>query len=160
MKEILLTQGKVTLVDDEDFEYLNQWKWYVKKYCQNSHNTFYAARVVIEEGKHRTIFMHREILELKAGERCDHEDQDGLNNQRYKATVGQNRANSKSTAISGYKGVYFDNKASTPRWLARIMTNKKFLYLGSFPTKEEAALAYNQAALKYHGEFAYLNLID
>ena len=63
-KIIPLTQGKVAIVDDEDYEYLNQFKWYADK----NTNTFYAARGVYENGKKKTLLMHTQLLwERKRG---------------------------------------------------------------------------------------------
>jgi hypothetical protein len=78
-KEIPLTQGKVAVVDEEDFDRLNKHKWYA---CKNG-NTFYALRKSNVNGKRLTILMHREILGLKPGDPgVDHRDGNGLNNRR------------------------------------------------------------------------------
>jgi dTMP kinase len=79
MKEIELTQGKVALVDDDDFEELNQFKWHVKK----DHNrAFYAARVTPRPNR-RLIFMHRQILkDIPEGMEVDHVNGNGLDNRR------------------------------------------------------------------------------
>lgn len=99
MKEIKLTQGKVALVDDEDFEYLNQWKWCAVK----NRYTFYAVRSVYfpKQKRHKytpkkTVWMHREILKTPPDLQVDHKDHDGLNNQRYNiwsCTQSQNGRN-------------------------------------------------------------------
>src|SRR6188768_2332166 len=106
MKEIPLTQGKSVMVDDEDFEFLNQWKWYASK----SNNTFYAHRRV---GKHgRFVYMHRLILgidNISPELFPDHMDRNGLNNQRYNlriATRSDNNSNRICTGESGYLGVF------------------------------------------------------
>jgi hypothetical protein len=85
----------------------------------------------------------------------DHKDTDKSNNKwsnLREATHGQNRANSKSSAISGYKGVY--KRVRGIKWYAAIRVNKELIQLGSFSSKIEAANAYREAAIKYHGEFA------
>ena len=66
MKEITLTQGQIAIVDDEDFEFLNQFKWYAHK----SNKTFYAGRNITmqSQSKRKTIFMHREIMKNKLKE--------------------------------------------------------------------------------------------
>lgn len=154
MKEIQLTQGKVALVDDADFDYLNQWKWYAQK----DRNTFYAVR---RDGKKR-MKMHRVILGLDYDDKCvpDHIDLNGLNNQRYNlriATKGQNSVNRPPTknSVSRYKGVSPMKK----RWQVHIVKDGVQTYLGLYKSETEAAIAYNEAAKKLHGEFAYLNKI-
>lgn len=83
----------------------------------------------------------------------DHRDRDQINNiwdNLREATTGQNRANSKVVAASGFKGVY----RSDNRWRACIRHNKKIHLLGQFATREEASAAYAVAACELHGEFA------
>lgn len=158
MKEIYLTQGKVALVDDEDFEYLNQWKWCAAK----GGNAFYAIRM--EPGNPRTlILMHQQILDFP--EEVDHKDGDGLNNQRLNlraCTRSQNHMNRrpKPGCSSRFKGVSFNEKCRIHPWRAMIMVNYKRTYIGFYTTEEEAALAYNQKALELFGEFARLNIIE
>lgn len=152
MKTIPLTQGRVTVVDDCDFDYLMQWKWCVSHYG-------YAVRTVWRNG---VVYMHREILTRagKAGKFTDHIDQDKLNNVRHNlrpATKSQNMCNRglQTNNPSGYKGVQWFKRDS--KWRARIKKDGKEVHLGYFDTKEEAAHVYNKVALKYHGEFACLN---
>lgn len=154
MKEIQLTQGKVALVDDADFDWLNQWKWYAMK----SKNTFYAVRANKERQK---VLMHRVILGLTDFSLLpDHIDNDGLNNQRSNlriATQSQNRFNTanKIKGSSKFKGVCITKDRK--KWQAHIQKEKQQIYLGCFETEEQAAFAYDQAAIIYHGEFATLN---
>lgn len=158
MKEIILTQGKVALVDDEDFEYFNQWKWYARKDANN----FYAQRNGYKEnGKRGAIHMHREILGLTNRHiLCDHRDHNGLNNQRYNLRVTSYSGNAintlssrKSTSI--FLGVSWHKK--NKKWIATISKNKVPKYLGSFHCEIEAAKTYDKHALEIHGEFANLN---
>lgn len=153
MKKIKLTQGKVALVDDEDFEYLNQWKWSANK----NKNTFYAQRHKVIEGKNKYIKMHRLIMNTPDNIEVDHIDHNGLNCQRHNmrnCTRSQNSMNKSPYGKSKYLGVYFIGKTI----IAGITINKKLIYLGSYKSEEDAALAYDIAAKKYHGEFANFNL--
>ncbi len=160
MIEIELTQGYKTIVDDEDAD-LAELKW-----CLRMLKRPYAARSKNLGYTTLTIPMHRVILsrmlgrELAKGEYVDHADGDGLNNQRSNlrlATISQNNRNKGNSRnnTSGYKGVVWRGG----KWNAQIRFNHKCLHLGCFDIIEDAARAYNEAALKYHGEFAYLNVI-
>lgn len=154
MRQIQLTQGKAALVGDADFEWLNQWKWLAWK----GHNTFYAARNPAGGHKGRKlIFMHRQILDCKDDEQGDHEDHNGLNNQRYNlriCTHTQNLYNKIPRGKSKYLGV---EVRKSGMFHARIRIDKIRVYLGSFETEEAAAKAYDIAAKKHHKEFANLN---
>jgi len=157
MKLIPLSKGLFTEVDDIDFEWLNQWKWYAMK----SGNTFYAARTSKEREK---ILMHRLILDITKGKVTpDHIDRNGLNNKRNNlriATRSQNNINKikKEKCSSIFKGVCITNDGK--KWQAHIQKDYKQIYLGCFETQIEAALAYNNAAKKLHGKFANLNLLS
>ena len=150
MKEIKLTQGKVALVDDEDYEYLNQFKWSFYK----SRKTYYANRIKTIKGKGYGMTMHRVIMNTPSNMEVDHIDHNGLNNQKHNlrnCTFTQNRKNKTASGKSKYLGVGFAGK--------QIQAHILNLYLGSFKTEEDAARAYDNAARKYHGEFANLNII-
>lgn len=156
MKEIQLTQGKVALVDDEDFERLNQKKWCAFK----NGNTFYAARIFYGGEKQKTILMHREIMNTPQGVEVDHKDGDGLNNQKCNLRNCDHFQNShnqsrQSNNKSGFKGVSKDK--NTGKWAVNIKINNKQIHIGCFKDLKDAALAYDKAALKYHGDFARLN---
>lgn len=159
MKQIKLTQGKVVLVDDEDFDWLNQWKWFAQK----SRNTYYTIRNVLNKNtkKRFKVSMHKLILNPLDGLICDHIDGNGLNNQRSNLRICTNQQNSCNRGVgknasSGVKGVYKHYK----NWQVRIKANYKLITIGTYKTKQLAVIAYNNAALKYYGEFAYLNKIS
>jgi hypothetical protein len=152
MKEIKLTQGKVALVDDEDFEYLNQWKWTAKQ-CGIF---YYAVRRKKTDGKSIQYYMHRVILNTPTCLQVDHIDHDGLNNQKHNlrnCTCSQNRMNRIPRSKSGYLGVYYVKHYI----VAQFPINGKMTHLGMFDTEELAAKKYDEYALKYYGEFANLN---
>ena len=161
-KEIQLTQGKVAIVDDEDFDYLNQWKWSLRP---TGNGISYAIRGFKkhEKSKIKSISMHRQIMNPDKGYVIDHIDGNTLNNQKINlriCTQSQNCGNQKIPInnTTGFKGVQF-NKIQN-RYYAQITVNKKNIYLGSFIDPIDAAKAYNEAAIKYKGEFANLNKID
>lgn len=109
--------------------------------------------------------MHRLILNAPNGVNIDHIDGNGLNNQKSNLRLcnqSQNEANSCISArnSSGYKGVSFSGKEYTHNpWRSRIRVHRIIHELGFFPTPEIAAIAYNNAALKYFGEYAKLNIV-
>lgn len=160
MKEIKLTRGQVAIVDDEDFEWLNQWKWHTQK----GRHTFYAARHDWKNGEYVAyVYMHRAILGLRSKNiHADHIDHNGLNNQRSnlrKCTNRQNRFNMvhRIGGTSKYRGVDFFNVAKL--WRARINKDKKVYDLGYFKLEVEAAKEYNKKAIELYGEFANLNTV-
>lgn len=157
MKTIQLTKGLVALVDDEDFEVLNQWKWKAHVYKDG---TAYAERNEWRCGQQKMILMHRQILGMTGKTKVDHRDRNGLNNQREnlrRATNSQSSANTKrhSDAGSRFKGVTWDKARS--KWMARITIGKRFNNLGRFNSESEAAAMYDLAAVLAFGEFALTN---
>jgi hypothetical protein len=156
MKQIPLTQGKVALVDDEDYERVAALKWQAKK----SKGRWYAQMSIWKDGRLHTRAMHRFILGTEPGKQVDHEDQDGLNNQRYNLRECGNAGNSQNRGLnkrntSGFKGVSY--RPDRGRWIAFISVDSKKKYLGLFDEKIKAALAYDAAAIVQYGEFARLN---
>ena len=162
MKEIQLTQGKVALVDDEDFEYLNQWKWYA--HTSKKSNTFYAARNSLKiNGRTKRIKMHTFIYDKNNSEiLIDHINNNGLDNRKSNLRICNHNQNQQNKLIyksntSGYKGVFWHKAAN--KWGSRIGLNCKIIYLGVYKNKIDAAKSYNEAAIKFYGEFAKLNEI-
>lgn len=159
MKEIPLTQGKVALVDDEDYDRLNCNNWYAHK----ESNIFYALRKVSTgAGKRKTVQMHREIMGMFYGDgrMVDHSNGDGLDNRKENlrlCTNSQNAMNKKSNtgSSSKYKGVSW--KKRDKRYEVYVRANKKIIYVGSSTDETEAARMYDEAAKRFFGEFARLN---
>lgn len=160
MKKIELTKGQYAKVDDDDYEWLSKYKWYFS----NGYATRYNGRI---NDKQNMVRMHREILSINGhvidGKVIDHKDGDGLNNTKDNlrvCTQSQNAMNKEnpSNNTSGYKGVSFSKL--TNNWEAYITVRGKKLGLGYYNTPEEAAVAYDLAALDYYKEFAIVNFKD
>lgn len=156
-KQIPLTQGQFAIVDDCDYERLSQFKWFAHK---NKH-TWYAQRNEPRgNGKRGFVHMHHEVLSVPPGTRVDHKDSDGLNNTRDNlrpATYPENNRNARKRMdnTSGYKGVSWHK--GHRKWIASIRIDDKLRHLGDFATAEEAAAAYDKAAIAAWGEFARIN---
>jgi hypothetical protein len=152
---ITLSKGNKAIVDDEDYEYLTQTKW-----SDDSHG--YAIRHAFNiEGIPTTEKMHRIIMNAEPHQQVDHINGIPWDNRKSNlrlVTNAQNSANKDrySTNKSGYKGVAVYNKG---RWTAQITVNYRKIHLGCFDDPKEAALAYNEAAVKYFGEYAKLNVV-
>lgn len=148
MKQISLTKGQHALVDDEDHDFLMQWKWYAQvAHCGG----YYAAR---RDETGRLLYMHRQINHTPTGMVTDHIDGNGLNNTRTNlrtTTQLQNLMNRSPQrgGTSSFKGAWRDRK----KWRSAIRLNGKLKYLGSFETEQEAAEAYALAAKEHFGEF-------
>ncbi len=157
MKRIPLTQGKVALIDDEDYAIVNLFKWFAHK----RRYTFYATTTITIGSKRTTLLMHRLIMSLKSNEQGDHKDHNGLNNQKSNlrlCTHSQNQWNqqTRTNTTSKYKGIFW--KKSCNKWCAQIHFNDKVFHLGVFKNEKKAAKAYDEKALELFGEFACLNL--
>lgn len=163
MKKIRLTLGKYALVDDSDFEWLNQWKWYAIK----DHNIYYARRAYKNPSpppRQKAEIMHRLILGVEGNTKVDHVNHNGLDNQRRNirvATVSQNTANMRKMRDnkSGYIGVIW--KAKVRRWQGvigiTVEGKQKSVSVGYFKSKIKAACARDDKAFELFGEFVSLN---
>lgn len=164
-KEIKLTRGLVAIVDDEDYEELNKYKWHISS--SKSSKTCYAERFITiihqnmkikQKFKQKCIKMHRVIMNVSSKMQIDHIDGNGLNNQKSNLRICTNKQNMHNNSNlrngkSGYKGVsYYRGKIR-----AQIQPDNKYIHLGYFNTLEEAARAYDEKAKELFGEFAYLN---
>lgn len=165
-------------VDDEDFEYLNQWNWHASVRLHG----VYAIRSVWDttiKGDKKKIRMQRAIMNPPEGMVVDHIDHNPLNNQKNNLRIctrkqnSQNRSPLKRETSSKYIGVKWAKRNHKHKlrfgelktychgyWVARVKADKKEYHLGYFKDEKEAALAYNQKAKELFGEFANLNVIE
>lgn len=137
MKLLKLTKGKYSKVDDEDFEILNNYKWYATKSKKRS--SYYAKRDVyskLGEGRKikKSIHLHRFITNCPDGSVVDHLDRDGLNNQKSNLKICSFRENC-------------SNKSNSKKYMGVYKTGKKFvakitITIGIYEKEIDAAQAY------------------
>lgn len=160
MKEIRLSQGKCALVDDDLFEYLSQWKWHARR---DPSGGWYAQRTHYIPGRgSRAVQMHRQIIGHVLHPRMDvdHVDRNGLNNQGSNLRLASRRENASNrgatrSGTSGFKGVTWYKKHGN--WLSQIRKDGKRHHLGYFQSKIAAAIAFNIAAVRLNGVYAFVN---
>lgn len=154
-KQIPLSQGRFTLVDDSDYDWLNQWKWHYKT-CG------YAARSVTVNGQSKKIYMHRQIMNAQTGQVVDHCNGDGLDNRRNNlriVTVAQNVRNRRPVKNhNSYKGIYWHK--GNKKWHARIQFEGRRFELGYYHDADMAARAYDAASRRLHGRYGRCNFPD
>lgn len=146
-------------IDDDLAADINPALWE----CRPSRGKPYFRTVCRVGGIRRTAWLHRLAVLCPNNKMVDHKDGDTLNNLRINLRIcdnGQNQQNrvKRKDNTSGYKGVCFSKR--TGKWHAQIHANGKRRHLGLFSSARSAALAYNQAAVRYYGEFARLNPLE
>lgn len=161
MATVPLSKGKVALVDDEDYEWLMQRRWYYV----STRSGYASTRETNAQGRPITIYMHRLILNAAPDQQVDHINHDTLDNRRCNlrlATKTQNRQNQTKHRLyqgratsSQYKGVSWCNFRK--KWTASITKDRIRKWLGAFTDEIEAARAYDSAAREHFGEFAHTN---
>lgn len=162
MKTIKLTNGRYTIIDDSDFEYVSKYIWYMAGEYVARYKTY---RIVDGKRKMEHLYLHRELLGCSEEMLVDHINRDTLDNQRSNlrlCTSSQNNTNRgvMKNNTSGYRGVSLKvQEGRVPKWVAAIRINKKLKTLGHFINKKDAALAYNQKAKELFGSFAVLNAL-
>lgn len=150
--------GNYAIVDDEDFERVNQYRWTAVKHTyKNGHIKYYAYN------EKNNIAMHRLIMNCTDKSKdIDHKNHNGLDNTKSNlriCTRSQNSANSrdKNRPVNGYEYRGIQKKPNGSHWRAFITFQLKRIYIGTYYTAEEAAEAYDRKAIELFGDFAYLN---
>ncbi len=157
MKQIPLSRGGFTIVDDEDFKELGQYKW------RTDTKSSYVVRNVRAGGRVPRIYMHKLILNPPENLFTDHINHDKLDNRRGNLRVcttsqnGANRLKQSKVSSSRFKGVTWHKRDRV--WQAVLKHKGKNIFLGYFDNEVEAASKYNLAAREMFGEFAYLNTL-
>jgi hypothetical protein len=159
VKTIRLTKGRHAIVDAADYEWLSQWKWYF-----GAGYAMRGAYTKLPSGKwsRTTVYMQRVIMSTPHDMETDHRDGNKLNNSRSNlriCTHSQNQHNKPKInhrSSSRFKGVTWHKKERL--WHAQLELNNRNVHIGRFLKEENAALAYNLAALSHFGEFANFNI--
>lgn len=153
---IPLTRGLSAIVDDSDFAELNALKWHA------AGNGYAVRSQRVKNGNDLKIFMHKVLLNAAPGQLVDHKDGDKLNNRRSNLRLADRAGNSMNRRrgrdnTTGLKGIVRRSRVGGTRWEASIRVNYKLVYLGMFEDRLAAAMAYDEAAKKLHGDFARPN---
>lgn len=161
MKKIQLTRQCFAIVDNDDYERLNKYKWFCNFYGYACRTETYPRINGEKRNRKKNILMHREIINCPIGKDTDHKDMDKLNNQKTNLRICNRRMNNanlpkRKNCSSKYKGVSWNKQIK--RWIAQTVDeNSQHLHLGTFLKEEDAANAYNQKARELFGEFARVN---
>ena len=160
--KIKLTKGQYALIDNEDLDFLNQWKWGAK--YDKDIDGFYGRRtqhntMINGISKNKIIMMHRAVMEyilgreLERNELIDHINHNPLDNRRDNLRIvssRQNQQNLKRKTSSKYPGVHWSKQAK--KWIARIRLGNNRKYLGCFSDEKDAAKAYEKACRELAGD--------
>jgi len=153
------THGEIIfLVDDEDYIKILKYKWHV--YPSRITNSFYIRTDSRNNDKHETILLHRLIMNAPKNLKVDHINHNTLDNRKCNLRICTHSENQRNQKIrkglsSKYKGVHI--KKGETKYTAQIKVNGKQIGLGKYINERDAAIAYNEAAIKYHKEFANIN---
>lgn len=162
MKKVPIFKDQFALVDDDDFDKVAHFKWH--KFKSRNKSNCYAKRNFRVNGVSRSQLMHRVILGVTDSKTLiDHINGNGLDNRKQNLRICSNAQNSRNrdkvkNNSSGFKGVSYNKKLLC--FESKIGLDNKTINLGLYRTEIEAAIAYNEAAVKYHGQFARLNNIS
>jgi hypothetical protein len=144
-------KGKYAIIDDSDYDLVKDYTWW-------DHGCGYAYTKI----KGKNVLLHRFLLNTPKNLCTDHINGNGLDNRKSNIRICTKSENctykgKQKNNKSGYKGVVFTPLSKINPWVVYFHYNKKNINGGCFPTKELAALKYNELANKYLNKFAYLN---
>jgi hypothetical protein len=149
-----LVIGK-TIVDDEDFEIFNKYRWFISEdgYVRHIFNT--KTKILVS-------YLHRKIMNCPKGKMVDHINHDKLDNRKENLRIVSNSENQMNQKVrkssSKYKGVYWNNHCKN--WISQLKCKNKLFYLGIFNSEVEAAKVYNEKDKELFGKYAKLNEVQ
>ena len=145
MKEIVLTKGKVALVDNDDFEMVSKKKW---RFIERKDGTGYASRTEGKVGERFEWYMHWEIIGKPSnGLVVDHINRNKLDNRKENLRVITHRENLRNTDRA-FSGAY---RTKGKKYFSMIGSKGKYIYLGTFDSKEDATKKYREAEKNIYG---------
>lgn len=158
-----LTRGMLALIDESDGPDVLSHTWCAWQ-AKPGYSWYAMRRKSKAESPRREVeYLHRRIMHPPPGISIDHVNGNGLDcrrsNMRF-ATHAQNQRNQRRSVAntSGFRGVSWD--AENLKWRASITVEGKSINLGRFDMAEDAAAAYDRAAISAFGEFASTNATD
>lgn len=157
MKKIKLSKNKYALVDDDDFGKFSGFKWHLTNHSNRGFTEYIIRRVRLEDGRRKTIYLHREIMAAPTDKFVDHKNGDGFDNRKQNLRICSPAENNRNQSLkrnntSGFKGV--DWVELKKKWRARIGVGGKRIMIGYFNSKLEAIEKYCESSKIYHGEFS------
>jgi len=164
MKTIPLTQNKIALVDDADFEKLSKFKWHYAE--DTKRGTSGYAKTMNPSKKRAYLWMHKMVLGIGPKQEGDHRDGNKLNNQKSNLRIATQALNTYNKGMhsrntSGFKGVFRVQRHYGERgvylWRAAVKYKGRQYSSGYFSNPKMAAIWYDDAAINHFGEFAKTN---
>lgn len=137
-KKIALSRGEFAIVDAEDYEWLNRWKWYASWNRSTKSYTARRRRRKGEEGESVHILMHRQILATPNDKEVDHINHNTLDNRKCNIRNVSGSVNAHNR--QGVRGYTWHKRKK--KWMAAIKLNGKSIFLGYFDNELKARKVY------------------
>lgn len=151
------------LIDGEYYDKVKSYNWHAY-YSPNTKSFYISTNIRKNNGKYTLLRLHRLITDAPKGMCIDHINHNTLDNRKTNLRICTNAENQRNSRkhfdgiTSKYKGVSWKKHAK--KFVAKIRYCGKDKHLGYFDNELDAAIAYNNAAIKYYGEYAKLNEVN
>lgn len=155
-RTISTTKGRVSLIDENDFIRFGHLKWTAGSFSGKTH---YVYRSVWgDDGKCRTILLHRAIMNAQKGQIVDHINGDTFDNRRANLRFASHRQNAFNCRRQPSKHGFIGIDSQTPgAWRGRVSVGRRSRYTATFACPVLAAAARDVLAKELHGDYAVLN---